>query len=284
MTWLAWTGAGIAAAALAVAGLAACGASRWNEATRGLLDRLEAAREPAASFDPNGLEGLPAPVRRYLREVLADGQPVVAAARMEHAGTFNLSEDGERWIPFTSAQRVLTRRPGFVWDARMPVLPGLAVRVHDACIAGEGILRPAVLGLFALMDLRDTGDVARGELMRFLAEAAWYPTALLPGQGVRWQALDGRTARASLADGPLSVELDFAFGDDGLIEAVRAASRGRAAGGRVAAAPWEGRWSDYRRHEGMLVPETGEVAWLLPGGRHPYWRGKVTALACEFAN
>lgn len=46
-------------------------------------------------------------------------------------------------------------------------------------------------------DLRGAlGEVAQGELMRFFAEAAWYPTALLPSQGVRWQAVDDTSARA----------------------------------------------------------------------------------------
>ena len=57
-------------------------------------------------------------------------------------------------MPFTSTQRVTTRRPGFVWDARMAMAPGLTVHVHDAYIAGEGILHPAVLGLVSLTDLR----------------------------------------------------------------------------------------------------------------------------------
>src|SRR3712207_6139748 len=68
------------------------------------------------------------------------------------------------------------------------VMPGLPVRVHDAYVAGEGILHASLLGLFPVVDMRGTSDVAEGELMRFFAEAAWYPTALLPSQGVRWEA------------------------------------------------------------------------------------------------
>ncbi len=64
-------------------------------------------------------------------------------------------------------------------------VPGLPVRVHDAYVTGEGILHASLLGLFSLVDMRGGGDVAEGELMRFFAEAAWYPTALLPIQGVR---------------------------------------------------------------------------------------------------
>lgn len=40
---------------------------------------------------------------------------------------------------------------------------------------------------------------------------------------------------------------------------------------------------DDAGHDGMQVPMRGEVAWLLPAGARPYWRGTITALAYEFA-
>jgi hypothetical protein len=46
--------------------------------------------------------------------------------------------------------------------------------------------------------------------------------------------------------------------------------------------PWEGRWSNYQERNGMRVSITGAVAWLLPEGREPYWRGTITSLAYEY--
>lgn len=208
---------------------------------------------------------------------------MVTAVTIEHAGTFNIGEADDSWKPFTSSQRVTTQRPGFVWDGKVAMMPGLPVRVHDAYVAGEGILRPAVLGLITLLNLRGKGDIAQGEAMRYLAETAWYPTALLPGQGVEWAPVDERSASATLQDGELSVTLLFRFNDEGLIESVRAESRGRTVRGKVVATPWEGRWWDYVTHEGMRVPRQGEVAWHLPAGPRPYWRGRVTRLEYEYA-
>ena len=292
MTWMVWT-AGAASALLAVfGGLAALGTWRWNARTRALVDRLETARLPLppSRFDPGrDLAGLPPPVQRFFRSALADGMPLVAAVSLTHRGTFNLAAEGaDRWIPFVSTQRVTTRRPGFVWDARMAMAPGLAVRVHDAYVEGEGLLHPAVMGLFALTELRgssaEPGGVAHGEFMRFVAEAAWYPTALLPGQGARWSAIDDHSARVVLADGEIAVSLRLSFDPGtGLVDSVRAEARGRLVGKDVVMMPWEGRWSDYARHHGMWVPMSGEVSWLTPGGRRPYWRGQVSDLSYEFA-
>lgn len=284
MGWMKWVGLLLGLLAVAVVGLNVLGEWRWASGTRALMAQLDAARvAPApARYNARELDGLPAPVQRYFRAALQDGQPIIAAATVDHTGTFNLGETTDNWKPFTSHQRVVTQRPGFLWDGRMNILPGLDVRVHDAYVAGEGILHPAIFGLFSLMDLRGTKEVAEGELMRYFAEAAWYPTALLPSQGVFWTAVDDRSARATLTDGPLTVALAFTFdAEEGLIESVRADARGRTEGGQVVMRPWEGRWSNHQLREGMRVPTSGEVAWLLPdeeGGRKPYWRGTITAL------
>ncbi|MFM2399410.1 MAG: hypothetical protein RL341_1567 [Pseudomonadota bacterium] len=163
------------------------------------------------------------------------------------------------------------------------MMPGLPVRVHDAYVAGEGILHPAILGLFILANLRGTGEIAQGEFMRYAAEASWYPTALLPSQGARWEAIDAQSAKVTLADGAVSTTLTYTFGSDGLVARIRADARGRTVGDKIIMTPWEGTWTNYEQREGMRVPTQGEVAWITPEGRKPYWRGTVTQLAYTFA-
>ncbi|UUZ46735.1 hypothetical protein LP420_22995 [Massilia sp. B-10] len=204
------------------------------------------AMQAPQRVDFKELDHLPAPVQRYLRTVLKEGQPLVAGAGLRHTGSFNTGEEFAAWKPFSSEQQVTTRRPGFDWDGRIAMLPGLTVRVHDAYVAGEGRLHAAVLGLISVADLRDRGGLAEGELMRFLAEAAWYPTALLPSQGVHWEAIDARSARATLADGAVRVALVFRFNEQGLIDTVEAAARGRTVGKRIVPTPWQGRFWHYQ--------------------------------------
>ncbi len=261
------------------------GISRWQSSTREMHEKLEAARLPIGPrvHDSTELSGLPAPVQRYFRAVLKNGQPMVSAVSVEHIGTFNMSETGEQWRPFTSTQRVITHRLGFDWEARVAMMPGLTVRVHDAYIAGEGILHASLFGLVSLVDLRGTPEVAQGELMRFFAEAAWYPTALLPSQGVQWESVDDTSAKATLKDGETTLTMLFRFNENGLIESVRAEARGRTVAGAVIPTPWEGRWSNYELRDGMLIPLEGEVAWILPEGPKTYWRGRITRLSYEFA-
>lgn len=262
------------------------GANRWRSGTRELYTRLEAARVPPApaSYDPRELEGLPAPVQRYFRNVLKEGQPLVAAVSIEHAGTFNMGETTEQWKPFTSTQRVVIRHPGFVWDARIRMAPGMTAHVHDAYIAGEGVLTAKLFGLLTVMKQPGTPELAHGELMRYFAEAAWYPTALLPSQGVAWEAIDDARASATLTDGTTTVKLTFQFDAQGLISSVRSDGRFRAVESAQIATPWQGRFWGYELQGGMLVPLDGEVEWLLADGPKPYWRGRIQRIQYELDN
>jgi hypothetical protein len=261
------------------------GAWRWEQQTREMRAQLNSAQraiQPTA-FNVKELDGLPPPVAHYFRRILKDGQPIIAAATIKHTGTFSLSEKEDKWAPFTSTQRVVTHRPGFDWDARIRMGPGLKVYVHDSYIDGVGILHASLMGLYTLANVRGTPEVAQGELMRFLPEAAWYPTRLLPNQGVKWEAVDETSARATLSDGAVSVMLLFRFGKDELIASARAEARSRTVGNSAVPTPWEGRFWNYERRDGMLEPTDGEVAWLLPDGRKPYWRGRVESIQFEFA-
>lgn len=291
MTVLMWLGFALGLLVVMVIGLHIFGAARWGALVRTHTNQLQSGsvgvqgRLPApARFDAQELEGLPAPVQRYFRAVLTDGQPIIAAATIEMTGTINMSATAEQWKPFTSHQRVVTREPGFLWDAQVAMFPGVPAQVEDSYIAGQGRLNAKLFGLWTVADSHGEGEIARGEFMRYFAEAAWYPTALLPSQGVRWEAVDDACANATIVDGPITLTLLFRFTDGGLIASVRAGARGAGVDkdGAMLMLPWDCTYSDYRPLDGMLIPMAGEAAWVRPIGRKAYFVGQVQKLRYEF--
>ena len=296
MTSVLWLGLAVgvlAVAGVAAGGLSALGSKRWADRMAALGRGLESDRDgeaeepPPPHYDAHELEGLPAPVQCYFRAVLKDGQPIVSAVTIEMAGTINMSATAEQWKPFTSKQRVVTSHAGsgagFIWDAKISMLPGIKIHVVDSYIAGKGLVQAAMLGLFTVAEMSGGGEMARGEFMRFFAETPWYPTALLPSQGVQWAAVDEHSANASINDGPLTLILLFHFNDIGLIDSVRAEARGGMVGKEMLMRPWECGLSNYQVCNGMTVPITGEAAWVRPDGRKTYFVGSVKSMAYEFA-
>ena len=234
--------------------------------------------EPSTS-DVSRLAGLPAPVARYLAFALSPGQRIIARAHLRSSGTFAAKPNA--WAPFIADQEVGTSPPMFVWNARIAMMPLLPVRVRDRYVGGEGSMRAAVAGLIPIVNQHGTPELAAASLQRFLAEAVWYPTALLPGDELSWSAIDDRSARVTLIDARTTVSLDVTFGSAGEIETV-SAMRYRDVKGTPVLTPWVGHHRDYTRLSGMMIPTSGEVAWVLPTGPERYWRGRLVAATFDW--
>ena len=263
----------------------ASGVWSWRFATAKLVDRLNETRAAAsaAHYDSAALAGLPAPVERYFRTVLREGQPFVSSACFAQTGTFRMGDGDDTWKPFSAMQTYGVTPPAFVWDARIRVMPGLAVNVCDGYVDTHATMRGRIGGVFTVIDAQDSPDLEAGALQRHLAECVWFPTALLPSQGVRWTAIDDERALATLADGQTSVSLEFRFAPTGEIASAFTPSRSREVKGAYVATPWECHYGDYTERDGMRIPFAGEVEWQLPGGRLPYWRGNITDVTFTFA-
>src|SRR3990172_6125886 len=252
--------------------------ARTNAAVSALMDGVDASLP--ARFSTAELDGLPAPVARYFRAVLKDGQPLAHHVWLRQTGEFLAKPDENGWRPFEASQDFVTEPAGFVWDARIRMAPGMRIRVRDACVNGTGSMFVAILGLFTVVRMENTPDMGTASLMRYLAEASWFPTARLPSAGVVWTAIDDSTARASLTVRTTTATLDFHFRPDGLIERVFA-QRPRAVSDSSVLTKWEGRWTKWEERNGALIPVAGEVAWLLPEGRQAYWRGRITDIVYD---
>lgn len=186
---------------------------------------------------------------------------------------------GDAWQPHTAEQTISVHEPGFVWLARVQLAPFLPARILDAYVDGEGLLEVRLLGSLRLA--RATGpQVSRGELMRYLAELAWAPHAMLHNPHLRWREIEMNTVEVSAdsAAGPVRVRLVF---EDGDIARIEADDRPRTVGRATVPTAWRGRFFDYREMGGCRIPTRAEVSWLLDDGPFTCWRGEVTAFeAC----
>lgn len=261
-----------------VAGVAALavGRRRFDRSIDRRVDDLHAAATTPSedTVDRADFENLPVPVARYFDHVLEPGLPYARAVEIAHRGEFRLGDADAPWRPFTSTQHYTVAPPGFVWDATIDLFPLVPVRVVDAYVNGTGALQARALGAVPVADAEPSPELDAGELMRYLAEAVWFPTALLPAAGVEWEPRDDRSAVATLEHDGTRVSVTFHFDDSDEIERVTG-ERYRDADGSYELARWVGRFESYRRRNGRYVPLDAEVGWDLPEGYLGYWRGHV---------
>lgn len=258
--------------------------SHWHQKMQQQVQRLhnevddrEGGAQPRRYQPKRELPGLPEPVQRFFQAVLTPDQPMIRTLTLQQQGEINLSFRNPVWKSFRGVQDIAVQQTAFLWQARVRMAPGLNTLVSDQFYQGQGRLNAEFAGLFTVAEDSGHQDLAEAELMRFLAESAWYPTRLLPSQGVHWQGLDEDSARATLTHGDLSVSLIFHFNEQSLIETVTAEQRYRLSlDGEALYAPWQGRFYHYQQVEGMQLPQRAEVAWQLDQQWFSYWRGEIT--------
>ena len=260
---------------------------RWRSETDKLRVKMTNGQQPiqAKTYDPKETVDLPEPVQRYFKAVLQDGQALISKVELSQTGQFHMNETEDKWHKFTATQFVVTQRLGFDWDAKIQMFPFINVFVHDTYLLGEGDLQASILSLFAVAKMHNTPQLNQGELLRFLAEAVWYPTSLLPSQGVVWEAINQHSSRATLTDGKTTASVVFQFDAEGLITSMRAEARCYSVvGDKLVFMPWAGNLREYSVCNGMRIPLEGEVGWEHPEGLRLYFIGKTTKINYEFAS
>lgn len=193
--------------------------------------------------------------------------------RLTQTGRMKGDLSARAWMAFTASQTLSTQGCEFDWRARAGPLGLISGR--DALADGEGRFDIVALGIIPVARAAHTAALVRGELMRYLAEIAWVPQAIVRNHDLRWTVLDADTLAVEAGSGEMAFRVLLSLDGDGRIAGAYAADRPRSAVAPTLPTPWRGRFSDYRRHAGLWLPFAGEVAWEVEGRCLPYWQCRL---------
>jgi hypothetical protein len=251
----------------------------WQRATAMRIAQLQAAlAEPETRYSSAALAMVPLPAARYFRHVLRDGQPMIRSVIATQEAEFFINGT---WRPLKATQHFSATPPGLVWDATITMAPLVQAYVRDGYVVGQGSMQAAVHGLLPLVDQAGTPELNSGALQRFLGEAVWLPTALLPSSAVSWQARDDRSAVATLTDRGTRVSMLFEFDGNGDVVRI-SGDRFKESAGSYTLQPWIISCQEHAERSGIRVPQYCEVAWMGLNGPEPYWRGRISTIEYEF--
>ena len=164
-------------------------AAAFRRRTDAMIARLDKASVAEISTPP-----VPAIIQSFARRAVCEN-PVPNTVWLRQCGEMRAML-GDPWRPFTAEQVISIHEPGFAWLARMQAAPLLSARILDCYVDGEGLLEARLFGSLRLA--RAAGPQAsRGELMRYLAELAWAPHAMLHNPHLSWREIDANTVEVS---------------------------------------------------------------------------------------
>lgn len=236
---------------------------------------------PVECVDFAELASLPEVVQRYLRHALVDGQRRIRVTRLRQRGILRTSTRSPRWLSFDAEQVIAPLARGFLWVARVRLLPWISLQIRDCFMDGRGVGEIRLFSSLRIAADHGCPQLDEADLHRYLAEAVWSPTALLPSSGVRWTALDDESAHASIEVQATRVSLEFRFNARNEVCSVHSPGRWMRTNEGYRKVPWKGQFADYALRNGMLVPLSGEVAWLDESDWQSVWKGRIEEIRHE---
>ena len=218
---------------------------------------------------------LPEPARRYLRYAGVVGRPFVGTVRLTQIGQIQVAA-GQPWFPLHAEQHFSIQPPGFVWQAVVPAEALPLLRAKDSFLRGSGRMLITAAGLVPLVDA--TGpEFDQGEMVRFLSELMWFPTAFL-GENVTFEPVDEGSVRVSLTHAGRSVSGTIFVDDEGKVTRFEADRNYPGEGGEPSLQRWSAPVDEYGEFNGLRVPVRVRAVWNLPSGDLEYIRIRITQL------
>ena len=239
------------------------------------IERLYSASKDVSNktFSMDQIKNLPEPVKRYFTHSLEEGQHYVSYIKLKHTGEFRQGEN-QKWMSIEGQEYFTTETPGFLWIGKISLLPLVWITGVDKYLEGRGTFQIKIMSIFTIADDPTGKELDESELMRWLAEAPLFPTALLPSSYLHWEPVDSDSAKAIIDYGRTRVEALFHFDKKGEIVQMNA-DRYRAVDNSFVKEKWLGHYSNYAVTKNILVPWDIEVSWNSEVGNFTYAKFKI---------
>ena len=234
----------------------------------------EGVKAQSKTFNFNDLEGLPEPVQRYFKYALRDGQEHIKFVRLKQIGEFRM-KGNQPWMPIKAEQYFTTEDPGFIWRVKLAMAPFIWIEGRDMYFQGRGNMLIKLLSTITVANATGS-EMDISSLIRFLSEALWLPTVLLPSDYIEWKEIDFNSAQAVIKDNGYTASGIFTFNEKGEIIKFVTNDRYREVDGEYFKDRWTAYYRNYQEFDGMMIPTEGEVEWNLSDEDLQYAKLKIT--------
>jgi hypothetical protein len=217
---------------------------------------------------------LPEAMRRYLSYVHVVGKEPIQTVRLKQRGFFR-TQPGQKWLPMVAEEYFTTKPFAFLWCGKIRLLPLISISARDRFSNGHGNLLVKLLSLVPLAEVHGP-EADQGELLRYLGEIIWFPTAWL-SDAIEWQAIDAQAVQVTIRQPSVTVSAVLYVNEQGQMTHLTA-ERFMDEGKSSRLERWSAQCSEYQEVSGMLIPTRVEVTWNLASGDFSYFRGEITEI------
>jgi uncharacterized membrane protein len=231
-------------------------------------------------FTEELVSGLPGPLQRYLRVCGYMNKPVPYNADIFWSESAIKLSPEKDWgdlntVQFNSVDPI--GRVAYMKFIKMPVAG------RDLYRDGYGEMKGKLFGLFRII-FDNSLETAQSVLITTFCEFLLIPGYLL-SKNVRWEEVDTKTVRGTLAEHVMKVEALFLFNDEGLLTRVETGDRYYSEGkGAHKKVRFSAVIENYKTQGEILIPQKMKAVWHFPESDYEYFRGAIDRVAYNVHN
>lgn len=217
----------------------------------------------------------PVAIQKWLNRIGFDESNPMISVEIHQAAQMKMKPDQSDWKKATAYQISRVNPPGFHWEVKMEMIPGLAIYGRDQSLDGKGEMLIRLGAIFPIVDAKGP-KIDEGSLQRLLGELVWMPSLALHPQ-ISWKELDDHSVEGSLKVGETTGKGVFYFNEEGdftKFEALRYYEN-KTESSRF---PWILTVKEYSEWEGIRIPSHMEATWKLPQGDWTWLDLRITDL------
>lgn len=236
-----------------------------------------AKQSPSQKFTYTEIDSLPVPVQKYFRFAMDEGIAKPRFARLKQSGQFK-TNIGADFKDLSADQYSITFQPGFIWSGEIDFAKLIWVKGVDTYFKNSGDF--LIKFMSGITITKESGrEIAQAQIVRWLLEGLWYPSALLPSKYISWSEIDSSSANIHFKKDSLQIDAAVYFNNDGSIDKIKTKRYMTTTSGPVLT-DYTGHFSNYKDVNGIRIPFHGEVEWNLENQDFLY--GKFDIEEIEF--
>jgi hypothetical protein len=238
----------------------------------------EFARQPVGSsvlLVEADLEGLPGPVKRYIRASGAIGRPRPQNVRVAFDALMRRKPGADPMVS-TSVQYNFFGQPArlFLMHATMFGLPIRALHLYRQEAA---TFRVRVLDLKTIVDQAGPG-ISAAESVTVLNDWCFMAPGALVDERLAWKPIDDHSALVTFTNGPYRVSATLIFNERDELVDFWSDDRPDSSTGAFVSCRWNTPISEYRDVAGMRLPTRGATVWNRAEGLFIYGEFRLRSL------
>ncbi|MDX1700735.1 MAG: DUF6544 family protein [Melioribacteraceae bacterium] len=218
-------------------------------------------------------------IQKYFSRVVGNRVEIPKFVKIKQKARFKTDVNSD-WFPMEAEQYFTTEEPNFLWNSELETSKYFWMNVIDSYIRGKG---NTLIKFNSSITIADSWGIEldKSGLFRYISEAVYFPTKLVPAENLIWNILDSNIAEIKFKDRDISVVAKIFFNSDYTIERIETFDKYRALDDGFQKSRYTVYFSQYKLvNNSFLVPTYMEVEWDLASG--PFKYGKFNVLDIDY--